>query len=552
MNVIVSFAPKCLILFTFTFLAGNISGQDIDSLSSDGSSLNGTLETALQERALHLQNTKARVSSEIHSVNETTLREIENKVVSLKRRLDSLKSLRLPSVKYKRKADSLYQSFREKFLDRYKLPTDTLSQKAKHRLNELDENIRENTFFLDSIFAASGLDMNLTVRDKLNLSLPQEKLPRINGPGLDLPAADQLDLHIPTMPEQDLSLLDSDLADPTSTLAPLEYPDVNTPQVNIPKTGDLPAMADIKSVQEKISDVTNVVKDVEGYAKDLEKFKELDVKDMETFPDIAEKELLKLDGVEAIKDELDKGEALKKQMATLGDQVRDPQETKEEILHRTKQPFVDHLKGKEGKVQAGMNKMFEYQKKYRVVADTRYLPKRTANKMKGKAWQERLVPGISFQVSRNHQPWTGIDISPFIGYRLSGRFRTFIGGTYRPYVNIESLDFNPDDKGFSIRWFTHIKIINGVYAHLEAERKSEYLTVRPIHQTFADQVLNKWHNRYHVGLMRLQRINKKINGAFYVLYGLDDIGETFNVNQMEMRFGFEYKLKKKKKLQAGG
>lgn len=40
-----------------------------------------------------------------------------------------------------------------------------------------------------------------------------------------------------------------------------------------------------------------------------------------------------------------------------GDKAMNPEEAKEEIIHRTKQPFVDYLKGHEEKVQSGMNMM---------------------------------------------------------------------------------------------------------------------------------------------------------------------------------------------------
>ena len=83
------------------------------------------------------------------------------------------------------------------------------------------------------------------------------------------------------------------------------------------------------------------------------------------------------------------------------------------------------------------------------------------------------------------------------------------------------------------------------------ERKIEDLLKIPVLPKFVDDKFNTWQTNYYTGLMRLQRINKNMNGAFYALYDLSDIGEIFNIKQIALRFGLEYKLKKKKKHPGG-
>ena len=487
------------------------------------------------------------------SLDQAMLGKIEKQVATFNQKIDSLNQLRLPSAKYKQKVDSLYNGFRQKVLGKYKLPSDTLSLKIKNRISELDKTISDKTFFLDSLFTANGLDMNFNLSEKFNAAVPQTNLPSVKGFDLNLPTNQIGDFRMPNLPAEGLPQAGAQLPviELPNAQIPGQLPNPNLPKANLPKTDNIPGMSDIKSLQEKISDVTNVVKDAEKYAEEVKKVQEMDLGNLEKVPELAEKQLMKMDEMEAVQGELAKGEALKKEIGSFGDKAMNPEEAKEEIMHRTKQPFVDYLKGHEEKVQSGMNKMFDYQKKYRIIADTRYLPKRTANKMKGKPWQERLVPGFFFQVNQQLQPWTGIDISPFMGYRISGRFRTFIGGTYRPYLNFKTFDINTRDKAYSVRWFTHVKAINGIYVHLEMERKIEDLLKIPVLSKFADDKFNTWQTNYYTGLMRLQRINKNMNGAFYALYDLSDIGETFNFNQIAFRFGLEYKLKKKKKHPGG-
>src|SRR5258708_36962381 len=55
-------------------------------------------------------------------------------------------------------------------------------------------------------------------------------------------------------------------------------------------------------------------------------------------------------------------------------------------------PFV----GQEAKLQAGIAQLDKLKKKYGTFADSRYLPKRVPNEMKGKPFKERIVPGFGY------------------------------------------------------------------------------------------------------------------------------------------------------------
>lgn len=500
-----------------------------DTLKSKLFTKKNHVDTLGQNLLSRQQKIKQNTTSKLDSLDNETLGKLETEVSSLNHQLDSLSKLQLPGEKYKQKADSLYSNFQEKVLTKYKLPGDSLSPKLKNRVSEIDKTIGDKTSMLDSLFTANGLDINTNLGDKFNPSLPQQNLPALGNANLNLPGNDM------RFPNTQM---------PNAQLPNTKLPDTNILKIDAPKSDKIPGMNDFKSVQEKVSEVADVAKNAATYAEEV---KTLDPNNMEKTAELAEKQLSKIDEVGAAQAELGKAEELKKEMGNFGEQAKSPDEAKEEVLHRTKQPFVDYLKGQEEKVQTGIDKMLDYQKKYRSLQDTRYLPKPIANKMKGKPWQERVVPGYLFQVHQQLQPWTGIDISPFVGYRLSGQFRTFIGGTYRIYVDIKDFNFNLHDRAYAVRWFTHIKTINGLYVHLELERQKEVYLNKPALPKLSEVEFNKWRSHSYAGLMRLQRINKNINGTAFALYDFKDIGRTFNFNQIALRFGIEYKLKKKKK-----
>lgn len=478
------------------------------------------------------QITNKNTFSKPDSLNQATLSRLNSETAKLNKQLDSLgKVTSLTAGQYKHKTDSLYQNFSSTILGKTKMPGDSLTPAVKEHISELETSIQKRKSSLDSLFHTNGTDLNSPLTDRYKDKLPSLSLPTSNTGSLAIPSGTLQSMNVPTLNTQNLN-------------APLLHDNASLPEINIPKAD----VAGLGEVQEKIQDATGAFKDVEGYKSDITKLSQNDASDLTKIPQAAEEQAMKVQGVKQLQSEIGSGDALKKEIESVQEKAKDPKALQAEAMEKARKEYVDHLAGHEQEVKAGTDHLFKLQKKYKSLADSRYLPKGIQNKMKGRPWQERLAPGFFFQASHQLPNWTGIDISPYLGYKVSGRIRTYIGGSYRAYIDARDVDLNSRDKAYAFRWFTHLRAIGGFYGHVEWERKKEIFQSKIPTVLVNDPHIGKWTTHWYTGIANIRNINKKMNSTVIVLYDLTKVGHAFNFNQVAIRFGFEYRLTKKKEI----
>lgn len=159
-----------------------------------------------------------------------------------------------------------------------------------------------------------------------------------------------------------------------------------------------------------------------------------------------------------------------------------------------------------------------------------------------------MIIGTEFQIDRKDPVWTGVDVSPYLGYKFSDRFRANVGGTYRVTFDTKTMELSHETESYGYRAFGNYKIINGLFAHLEVENM--YRVVPPYYATqmnLPDPENPIWVPRAFVGLYKTYTISKHFNGQTQILYDFLDVAKNFQFNKVAFRFGFEYKFVKKSK-----
>ena len=142
----------------------------------------------------------------------------------------------------------------------------------------------------------------------------------------------------------------------------------------------------------------------------------------------SKRRLQKIDGIDELKKQSVVIDDQKVQLDKLAE-MNDPAKAKEKAVAIAKEKAVDHFAGKQEQLKSAMEKISKYKQKYSSVSSIKDLPKRPPNPMKGKPFIERLTPGIYFQYQRkNHYL---LDVNPYAGYKLSGRFTTGVGWNHR-------------------------------------------------------------------------------------------------------------------------
>jgi len=230
-------------------------------------------------------------------------------------------------------------------------------------------------------------------------------------------------------------------------------------------------------------------------------------------------------------------------------EIAKPEVVSGEVKSRAKKKFVDFFAGHEDKIKSEIASMEKLQKKYHSVTDVRYLPKRGTNFEKGKPFIERLIVGTGFETDQQDPKWTGLDISPYVGYKFSHRLRACLGGTYRISIDLKTLEISQETEVFGYRAFVDYKIFSTWYGHVEFQKSKAsapgYHVGNNIGAPNPDEP--KWVPTAYVGILKSYPLGRHIYGQTQVLYDFIDVAKNFDFNKVTFRFGFEYKFMKKQK-----
>lgn len=243
-------------------------------------------------------------------------------------------------------------------------------------------------------------------------------------------------------------------------------------------------------------------------------------------------------------DELQKHSGVVDQHKATLAELNDPQKAKEKAVAMVRKAAVDHFAGKQEELKAAMDKISEYKQKYTSATSIKDLPKRPPNAMKGKPFIERLVPGLYLQYQRKDQYL--LDVNPYVGYKLSGKFTTGMGWNQRFAYDRGTRSFNSHRRIFGPRAFVDCKLGKGFIAHVEGEWMNSFvpstITGNP------DTGRREWVFSFMTGLKKEYRIYKNLKGTALIQYNLiDRYYKAPYVDRLNSRIGFGYVLKKKTK-----
>lgn len=416
----------------------------------------------------------------------------DNAVNKYQQRIDSLNHLKQPVEKLIAKKDSVIKWKNEK-LAPIKAKADTLRAKTLGKIkslkipSELEEHTRELTSKID----------------QLDVTLPTERLPDIS---LKNPSA----LSLPQV------------NNPLNT----SVPDigVDLPKGDLPKGASLPELSSVGEAGEQINKVSDAVPT-----------------DINKAPEVAEQQISKLDGVKGVNEQLSAADAHKEMLL----KKEDPEALKEQTMKQAKEVAIDHFAGKQQQLKEAMEKVAKYKQKYSSVQSLADLPKKKPNEMRGKPLIERIVPGLALQVLRKNE-WL-VDFNPYAAYRFTSRLNAGIGWNQRVGYDADSKSFTSQFTIYGPRVFTEYKAFKGFSGRLECEWMHSRVPPN-LSTVISDPENRRWVFSTMAGLKKEYRFFKNVKGTVFILYNLyDPDRRSPYADRLNMRFGFEFPMKKKAK-----
>jgi hypothetical protein len=492
---------------------------------------------------------------DIHKMDSTTKR--------ISFTIDSLQAKGLPTAHYQKKLDSINRKF-QSYLSLQSISgkinktistklndeRDSVQKKVNKKSAALQKKVKKKTSRLDSITAKAKdptSQAKLPTANVANTSLPSQATPKINLPNS---SANTSGLNL-TKETNELSNLSKNLALPQSQevkkieneLKQIE----NVPKQELNSTG---VSKEINEAKKDAKEVSALEKKADDYKKDIKEIKKGDKEKINTLEKDAEKQVEKsATNVSEIKD-LKKEETIVQTQKNAFQQYEDmvsnlkKENGLKEVKNISTKALPNPLVGQESKLQAGIAQLDKLKKKYHNIPDSRTILRRIPNEMRGKPLKVRIVPGLGFQWYPGKQ--TGMDLSSYLMYRLTGRLRLGLG--YSDRLVFDSKNWNMSSGHVqAMRLMTDYRLIPTLNLHVEEEWTHYDLSAQNIYRTLNDPPLKEWNVKLNMGVLKSYKISRRIDGQMQLLYNTLDLSNFPQTKNTAIRFGFEYKFGVKKR-----
>lgn len=509
------------------------------------------------------------------SLSLSELHTMDSSFNHLSKKVDSLSRLNLPTSHYQKKLDSISRHLQSKLS--LGSVSDSLKRNLNHGLSSisketlkakkeiqvqtarLQQKMRRRTNFLDSISRKANLlqgqlnlpGQNLALPDNLLSSPLPSNLPSGSTLGNTLPNVQiptntlKTNANLPTTGVQtELNTLGKEISVPQLQQGNQLERELKNAE-NLPKQElkNMEGMKELNKLENETKEIKVVEKEAGAYQSDVKQLSKGNLDSIRNAKDL-EKEAGNLMKVKEITKENNVVLNQKNALQQYQDELKKISNGKglQEGETLAKHQLVDHFAGQEQKLSAGMAALEKLKRKYRNIPDSRYLPRFVPNEMKGKPFKDRIVPGVSFQGFAGSQK--GLDLSPYLLYRLTGKVRLGAGATWR-FTAPGSVHIQYG-KVFGYRGIAEYRFLGGWYVHAESEWMYFDPTVKKYYQRPVDPPIQNWNWRLNAGILKTYKISRRFSGQTQILYNVMDWRNFPQNKNVALRFGFEYKLNAKK------
>lgn len=469
------------------------AGSNLDSLTQKVSLLPDSLLPAYT-RIDSIRNRFNTSADSIQNQYQKAVTDINQQSDKINKKIDSLGQLRLPTRKYDRALKKI-SKLREKTGSQFASKFDELKAKTTDKLNALDlpDEYKKPIQELTSQINKADINQHLSIPE---LNIPGYKLPNANGLG-----------DVPSLP----GTMNNGVSAP-------QLPGIQTP-----------------------GEVGELSQQVSGYRDQLKDAVPGDLTNVENLEGTIESQASRIDGI----DEISKQSGVLDEHKADLEQLTDAESAKEKAVEMAKKGAVDHFAGKEEQLKKAMDKISEYKKKYSSVSSIKDLPKRPPNPMKDKPLIERLVPGLYLQYQQKNDYL--IDLNPYVGYKLSGRFTSGIGWNHRLAWDGRHKTWNKRSRIFGPRAYVDFTLGKGFIAHAEGESMNAFVP-STIHGN-PDSGQREWVWSCMTGIKKEYKIYKNLKGTALIQYNLfNRYYKAPYVDRLNSRIGVEYKVNSKSKI----
>ncbi len=488
-----------------------------------------------------------RYTKRIDSTQQALQKRLGKVQTKLQAKADSLKVLKLPTDKVEAQIKSLQGTMDS--LGSAKPIKDL--KKAEAKLNELQSKYSEKVNKLETSVNGKVEAAQTKLNTKLSelssgqvggvnaekLKLPDSKLPQLSNSAKlpNIPNA-----NVPGLPNSSLP----GIKVPTDGLPSTTLPNAGANNLKIPSVQNpnlsIPGMEEITNIQSKVGEVSKLTSEANKYAAEMKNISKGDLEKSKELQALAESQV----STKEMKKLKEQAAAIEKYKETAA-KYRDTVAMRKELKAKAKDIALDKLTDQQKKVDEAIASLNKQKAKYGNIQSINDIHKRRYNPMRDKTFRERLLPGVSLQVQSGNNLL--VDVNPYLAYKLTERWRLGIGWNERIASNFSRNQyFIGQDHVYGIRSYVQFKVGSKLTLRAEIEQMNTFVKQFPIQPL--DQPKRDWVWSYFAGIKQDFKISKRINGNAQVFYNLyDPHRQSPYSDRLNIRFGFEYLYKKRKR-----
>jgi len=293
----------------------------------------------------------------------------------------------------------------------------------------------------------------------------------------------------------------------------------------------------VNEVKDQSTKVNAATDKVQGYSKDIENIKKGDFeKADEVKKDVMEK--LPSKEISGSQEQLKGLDQEKEKLKAW----QNKEAFKKQTMAKAREEVVQQIITQNTKMMQAVDKISAYQKQGGAMAGmVKGLPKRPV-KSRRPPFIERFVPGMTLQVQKGNM-WL-IDLNPTLRFKVRSILSTGLGYNYRVVID-QSGKYKREERISGFRSFTEFSIRKGLSIRADVERMSAYV---PLIYAQPDVKERKYVWSYMIGLRKDFGLGAGVLGNVQFMYNIyDPKRESPYLNRLNVRFGFEFPLKKKAK-----
>jgi hypothetical protein len=532
--------------------SGNRFNNKVDSIQQRFNSFLNPDFNSLTKRLTH--KNKLEVPDSLRATHD-----LDSMKRGITHKIDSLKSLHLPTDKFTRKLDSLNKIGPAKYIEMANRKIQSVNGDINSSVDNIENKINKPIDNVGNKINKPIDNVGNKINDKLSV-LRQEGGPNANMPGnLDTKDLSAGNVNLPNanglpnaggLPNTELKTNINGVDNPLTKIdnpigKQTNLKDIQNiqhlPQQELSKVTQSNALGGAK---EKLGDVNQVTDKLQSYQGEVKNIASGDLSDTKNIEKTIETKAGNLGEVKDLQKqtgEMNKATGEIDKMKGIAGQANDPEALKKMAKQELQKQAVNHFKGKEEVLQQAMDKMSKLKQKYSEVTSLTDITKRPPNPMKGKPLIERIVPGITVQVQKMHN--LAIDFNPVVSYRFTGRINAGLGWNER-FVFTKWNRLSLPDRIYGPRVFGSFAFKKGFAAKAEVEKMNALIPASVLSTDGSRQ----WVWSVFVGIKKDYKFIGRVKGNVQVLYNLyDDHYNSPYADRFNVRMGFEFPMKKAKK-----